>query len=289
MAAAAREIERQNRDSGPTSCPIQCPMTSSPTVYTTLSSSLPPLTSSSYPSTGKSLLPLSSSWNPSSSTTSPSSIPPPHLSHDTFETALNNYLQHETKDNFINLLSEVFLHGYAIDFEMKGGQTLLHHSVSLNLERETALILNAGARILMNHHKKTPIDFALERGNQLILQLLRRSSDYFNYLKSKKNSSTYHLHTRVLSSAYNETGIPGQLSHQQQMIYGVCKYAWSPTQCKHPHESSIWAPSFHFTDVYENYLDWKDGKALEMIKVCTHSLFSNTFHLFYSPFCPSFL
>jgi hypothetical protein len=284
MAVAARRMERRNGSiSGPTtSCPIKCPLSTSPSISATLSSSLPhvPSTTTSYFSSGKSLPPLSSSWGPTPSTSSSSSVPSVPLSHDPFETALNNYLQHETKDNFIKLLSEVFLHGYAIDFEMKGGQTLLHHSVSLNLERETALILNSGARILTNNQNKTPIDFALERGNQLILQLLRRSSDYFNYLKSKKNSSTYHLHTRVLSSAYHETAtsaaissFPGQQlqqqehQQQQQLIYGVCKYAWSPTQCKHPHESSIWAPSFHFTDVYEDYLDWKDGKLLEMLKV----------------------
>lgn len=182
-----------------------------------------------------------------------SSAPPSHLP---FENALNSYLADETKENFRQLLTEVFSHGYAIDFEVKGGSTLLHHAVSLNLERETALILNSGARILKNNQNKTPLDFALERGNQIILQLLRRSSDYYNYLITKNNISS--KYERVIST-YHESS--------ENIISGVCKYGWSPTQYKHQNNSSIWAPSFHITDIYDDYLDWKDEQTVEMLQV----------------------
>jgi hypothetical protein len=187
----------------------------------------------------------------------PPSSPPTTSPHDTFENALNTFLQHETKENFSCLLSEVFSHGYAIDFEMKGGQTLLHHAVSLNLERETALVLNCGARLLQNHQKKTPIDCALERGNQILLQLLRRSSDYFNYLRSKNNAEV--KMARVVSSFQDST---------EQVISGVCRYAWSPTQGRLAQEgATMWAPSFRFTDIYDDYLDWNDRKSAEMLQV----------------------
>ena len=187
---------------------------------------------------------------------------------DDFERSLKEYLSNETKESFQSLLQIVLNEGYTIDFELKGGSTLLHHSVSLNLTNETVLILNYGGRILKNNQNKTPIDIAIERGNQFLLQLLRRSNDYYNYLKSKNNLNFV---ARVLSSSSETT---------ENLIYGVCKYAWSPTYylVNNSNEPNLWGPSFRLGEIYEDYLDWNDAKLVEHLRVFIYLFIYSSYH-----------
>jgi hypothetical protein len=178
--------------------------------------------------------------------------------HENFENSLVAFQNDETVNNFRVLLHEVLRRGYAIDFEIKGGNTLLHHAVSLNLDDDVVLILRAGAQILKNNYGKSPIDLALERGNQCILFFLRRSSDYYNYLIAKNPSKQI---LRAQSSVVDDGAAA---------IFGVSKYAWSPKQIKQ-RETLFFEPSLQLTDViHEDYVDWTDQQAVEKLQVFTN-------------------
>lgn len=177
--------------------------------------------------------------------------------HDAFEEALAKYNEEESKSNLNNLLTEVLRRGYAIDFELKNGQTLLHHAVSLNMERETVQLLRSGAQILKNKYGKTPIDLALERGNQTILQLLRRSADYHKYICSKYSESGYN---RIKTHSY-EGGD----------AFGASKYAWTPLLDRNA-EVTLWSSSYRLGEVYEDYLDWSDSQKCKCLQRLLDSL-----------------
>ena len=159
--------------------------------------------------------------------------------------ALKTYTEEETKENFRVLLEEVLHRGYAIDFELKNKQTLLHHAVSLNMEREAVQLLRSGAQIMKNKFSKTPIDIALERGNQIMIQILKRSADYHRYIQTKYSESGF---DRMLS-----TSVDGGEA------FGASKYAWTPLLDRNT-DVTLWGPCYRLGEVYEDYLDWTDGQ-----------------------------
>ena len=159
--------------------------------------------------------------------------------------ALLAYNEEENRENFRFLLEEVLRRGYAIDIELKNGQTLLHHAVSLNMEREAVQLLRSGAQIMTNKYGKTPIDLALERGNQIMIQLLKRSADYHKYIRKKYADST--LDRRVATSADGGEA------------FGASKYAWTHLLDRNS-DVTLWGPCYRLGEVYEDYLDWTDGQ-----------------------------
>ncbi len=99
-------------------------------------------------------------------------------SHDPeyFIQALHQFNSSRTAENFQILLHEVLNRGQSIDLQFKNGYTLLHYAVKYNLEEDSKKLLHAGASCSLNNKSgKTPIDLAIENGNQVILHLLARS------------------------------------------------------------------------------------------------------------------
>jgi hypothetical protein len=177
--------------------------------------------------------------------------------HDAFEEALAKYNEEENKANFHELLTEVLRRGYAIDFELKNGQTLLHHAVSLNMERETVQLLRSGAQILCNKYGKSPIDLALERGNQTMLQLLKRSADYHKYIGAKYSEAGYNR--------------AKTFSYEGGDAFGASKYAWTPLLDRNS-EVTLWGSSYRLGEVYEDYLDWSDSQKCKCLQRLLDSL-----------------
>lgn len=161
--------------------------------------------------------------------------------------SLNNYQSHETVKNFQVLLSRVLSGGHPIDMKLNRGQTLLHHAVSLDLVKEVLKILNCGAILMKNKYGKTPLDIAVERGNQIILQILNRSAEYQNYIKGKFSDSSLpsvHLGANRKSDAMSDT------------IFGQHKFGWTQFELDEKNDQVVQRNSHTRSIVYDDYLDW---------------------------------
>mmetsp|Transcript_10849 Transcript_10849/g.17791 ORF Transcript_10849/g.17791 Transcript_10849/m.17791 type:complete len:1494 (+) Transcript_10849:164-4645(+) len=171
----------------------------------------------------------------------------------TITEALNIYQSHENVKNFRVLLRQVLSGGHSIDMKMSNGQTLLHHAVSHDLVKEVIQILNCGAILVENKYEKTPLDIALERGNQIILQILHRSADYQNYVKEKFGDDSLPK-VRLISS--NKKGE----ASTTDSIFGQHKYSWSQYELDRKANKLVHSNSHIRSVVYDDYLDWTDGQ-----------------------------
>jgi hypothetical protein len=165
--------------------------------------------------------------------------------------ALNEYQIQENARNFRTLLRRVLSGGHSIDMKMNKDQTLLHHAVSLDLVKEVIKILNCGAIVMENKYGKTPLDVALERGNQIILQILNRSAEYQNYIK-EKFGDTCLPKVRLVSNAKSDV--------MTDTIFGQHKYGWSQYELDKKTNKLVQSHSHMRSVVYDEYLDWTDSQ-----------------------------
>ena len=165
--------------------------------------------------------------------------------------ALNAYETNENVKNFRNLLSCVLSGGHSVDLQMRKNQTLLHHAVSLDLVKEAIKILNCGAMLTENKYGKTPLDIALERGNQIMLQILNRSAEYQNYIKAKFKELSLPS-VRLLSNRKSDT--------MADTIIGQHKYGWSRYELDEKTNKLVLSQSHLRSVVYDDYLDWTDSQ-----------------------------
>lgn len=161
--------------------------------------------------------------------------------------ALHEYQNQENVRNFRILLRCVLSGGHSIDLKMNNGQTLLHHAVSLDLVKEVIKILNCGAILMVNKYDKTPLDIAIERGNQIILQILNRSADYQNYLRDKFSNSNLPK-VRLASNRENDS--------LSETVFGQHKYGWSEYTLDKTTNRLVQRSSYMRSVVHDDYLDW---------------------------------
>ena len=166
--------------------------------------------------------------------------------------ALNEYQAQENARNFRILLGRVISGGNSIDLKMKNDQTLLHHAVSLDMVKEVIKILNCGAILMENKYGKTPLDIALERGSQIILQILNRSAEYQNYIKTKF-SDTSLPSVRLISTNRKSDSM-------SDTIFGQHKYGWSQYELDTVTNKLVQSNSHTRSVVYDDYLDWTDSQ-----------------------------
>jgi hypothetical protein len=165
--------------------------------------------------------------------------------------ALHDYQTQENARNFRVLLRRVLSGGHSIDMKMNNDQSLLHHAVSLDLVKEVIKILNCGAILMENKYGKTPLDIALERGNQIILQILNRSADYQNYIKEKFCDVSLPK-VRLISNRKSDI--------MADTIFGQHKYGWSQYELDKKTNKLVQCNSHMRSVVYDDYLDWTDSQ-----------------------------
>jgi hypothetical protein len=165
--------------------------------------------------------------------------------------SLAEYQNQENVKNFRVLLRRVLSGGHSVDMKMNNNQTLLHHAVSLDLVKDVTKILSCGAILMENKYGKTPLDVALERGNQIILQILSRSADYQNYIKDKFNDPSLHK-VRLVSRHPSDS--------MADTIFGQHKYGWSQYELDKDTNKLVQSNSHMRSVVYDDYLDWTDSQ-----------------------------
>lgn len=181
--------------------------------------------------------------------------------------ALSEYENHENVANFRTLLRRVLNGGHSIDMKMANDQTLLHHAVSLDLVKEVLRILNCGAILVENKYGKTPLDVALERGNQILLQVLNRSADYQNYVKEKFGDTTL----PKVRMAYSNR----KIDSTADTIFGQHKYGWSQYELDRKTNKLVQSNSHMRCVVYDDYLDWTGSQKAKHQEVRHHIPFFN--------------
>lgn len=158
--------------------------------------------------------------------------------------ALNEYQNQENARHFRALLRRVLSGGHPIDMKMNNEQTLLHHAVSLDLVKEVITILNCGAILMENK-------YGLERGNQILLQILNRSGEYQNYIKAKFNDASL-PDVRLISNRKSDS--------MADTIFGQHKYGWSQYELDKVTNKLVQTNSHTRSVVYDDYLDWTDSQ-----------------------------
>jgi hypothetical protein len=181
----------------------------------------------------------------------------------TMSDALNEYQNHENAKKFRVLLRRVMTGGHSIDIKMNNDQTLLHHAVSFDLVKEVIKILNCGAILMENKYGKTPLDIALERGNQILLQILNRSADYQNYIKEKFSDASLPK-VRLVSNRKSD--------NMADTIFGQHKYGWSQHEVDPATNRLIQSKSHTRSVVYDDYLDWTDSHRAKQQQVQSHTI-----------------
>jgi ankyrin repeat protein len=119
---------------------------------------------------------------------------------DYFNLAFQNFNNERSEENFKILLSETLSRGQSLDLQFKNGYTLLHYAVRFNLENECKKLLQSGASVMLKtSNGKTPFDIAMENGNQIILQYISTSAEYYFHVFGYDDQSNNRLSDGSLS------------------------------------------------------------------------------------------
>lgn len=152
---------------------------------------------------------------------------------DPYSLALHEFNRSRTVENFQLLLRLTFETGQDIEVQFKNGYTLLHYAVKFNCEKESLQLLKAGVSVFCKtNNDKTPMDIALENGNQAILLALQKYAGY----QSKNFSSKSNPFKR---REYSLDGIDFE-------------------------ETLIWEQNALV--IYHDYLDWSDSQHLHHLE-----------------------
>ena len=143
-----------------------------------------------------------------------------------------------------NAIREIVNSGLSLNDQFSDGNSLLHLAVAHSLHDEVQQLINIGVNIhLRNGDNITPVDIALENGDQAILQLLNHRHELQKYLLAKYPiiMSKYSKHYGYLTSDVRS----GKVVVNNVPWVGL--------------KSDI---------VFEDYMDWSDKIKLQRVQVC---------------------
>lgn len=114
--------------------------------------------------------------------------------------------------------------------DLKGGNTLLHESVLLDLQDCIVKLLSAGANPnVLNLRGERPYDIALDNGNQIAMHLLNRREEYKRQV----------FQDQEISSPWQDFSLDGSNTVFLQVIYEDY-WDWSDTtKINHLHVSLL--------------------------------------------------
>ena len=140
-------------------------------------------------------------------------------------------------------IREVLNSGLSVNDQFSDGNSLLHLAVAHSLHEEVQKLIAIGVNIhLINRDNLTPLDIALEMGDQVILQLLNHRHELQKYLLAKYPiiMSKYSKHYGYLAAVEAK---PGR----------VMSIPWTGLK-----------PD----TVFEDYMEWTDKTKLLRVQVC---------------------